>query len=300
MQQDLDENTVTAAVLEQMANTPNPRLKQVMESLVKHLHDFARDVDLTPEEWLYGIAFMTEIGKTCTPSRQETILLSDTLGLSALVNALHAKKNLAKATDPSLLGPFYRAAAPMIAAGGSICATPGQAPEIQFYGQVQDSSGNPIPHAQLTVWQTDAEGFYDMQLHGEEQMDHRAMLETDASGHYSFRAVRPLGYYIPMDGPVGRMINAQLRHGCRPAHTHFLISAPGYAELVTSLYFGDDQYIGTDTVFGVSRSLIIEPKMDAAAPISGIPAVHYVFTLSPQTAEGGGRVGADPSQLVKA
>ena len=170
MQQDLDENTVTAAVIEQMANTPNQRLKLVMERLVKHLHDFARDVDLTPEEWLYGIAFLTEIGKTCTPSRQETILLSDTLGLSALVNALHAKKNLAKATDPSLLGPFYRAAAPKIALGESICATPDQAPEIQFYGQIQDSSGRGIPHAQLTVWQTDAEGYYDMQLHGEEQM----------------------------------------------------------------------------------------------------------------------------------
>jgi protocatechuate 3,4-dioxygenase beta subunit len=300
MQQDLDENTVTDAVLEQMSHTPNARLKFVMEALVKHLHDFAREVDLTPEEWLYGIGFITQIGQTCTPSRQETILLSDTLGLSALVNALHAKKNLAKATDPSLLGPFYRAAAPVKALGDSIAAVPDQAPEIAFYGQIQDSMGRGIPHAELTVWQTDAEGYYDMQLHGEEQMDHRAIFTADAHGNFHFRAVRPLGYYIPMDGPVGAMINAQLRHGCRPAHTHFLISAPGHAELVTSLYFGDDQYIGTDTVFGVSTSLIIEPKQDANSPMPNLPSVHYVFTLSPANADGGGRVGADPSQLVKA
>ncbi len=300
MQQDLDEFTVTTAVIEQMSRTPNPRLKQVMESLVKHLHDFARDVDLTPEEWLYGIAFVTEIGKACTPSRQETILLSDTLGLSALVNALHAKKNLTKATDPSLLGPFYRAAAPKLELGDSIAATPGEAPEILFYGQIKDSNGHGIPHAMLTVWQTDAEGFYDMQLHGEEQMDHRASFVADAQGRFHFRSVRPLGYYIPLDGPVGNMIRAQQRHGCRPAHTHFLIAAPGHAELVTSLYFGDDQYIGTDTVFGVSSSLIIEPKTDANSPLPTLPSVHYDFTLSPASAEGGGRVGADPSQLVKA
>ena len=298
MQQDLDQFSVTQAVIDQMSGTPDARLKQIMESLVKHAHAFARDVDLKPEEWLAGIAFLTEVGKTCTPSRQETILLSDTLGFSALVNILAANRQQAKSTDPSLLGPFYRAAAPMLKLGDSIATKP-DVPEIQFYGQIQDAQGRGIPHAQLTVWQTDAHGYYDMQLHGEEEMDNRAMFTADENGNYHFRAVHPLGYYIPMDGPVGRMINAQKRHGCRPAHTHFLISAPGHAELVTSLYFGDDQYIGTDVVFGVSSSLVIRPKDDDNAPVKGMPAVHYNFTIAPE-GTAGGRVGADPSQLVKA
>ena len=299
MQQDLDQFSVTEAVLEQMSRTPDARLKQIMESLVKHAHAFARDVDLKPEEWLAGIAFLTEVGKTCTPSRQETILLSDTLGFSALVNILAANRQQAKSTDPSLLGPFYRAAAPLKQLGDTI-ATKIDAPEIQFYGQIVDADGKGVSHAEITVWQTDAHGYYDMQIHGEDEMDHRAKFITDENGRYHFRSVRPLGYYIPMDGPVGRMINAQLRHGCRPAHTHFLIGAEGYEELVTSLYFGYDQYIGSDTVFGVSKSLIINPQIDANAPIPGMEAVRYDFTIAPARAGGSGRVGADPSQLVKA
>jgi hydroxyquinol 1,2-dioxygenase len=297
--QDLNEFTVTEAVIEQMAATPDARLKQIMASLVKHLHEFAREVELTPEEWLAGIAFMTEVGQTCTPARQETILLSDTLGLSALVNALHARKNLAKATDPSLLGPFYRADAPRKQLGEGLSDNP-KAPELVFYGQVQDNEGRGVPNAEVTVWQTDAEGYYDLQLHGEEKMDHRATFTTDADGNFHFRSVRPLGYYIPLDGPVGRMVHAQTRHGCRPAHIHFLIGADGYRELVTSLYLADDQYIDSDTVFGVSSSLIVEPRADAASPFPELPAIHYNFTIAPAGAEGTSRVGADPSQLLKA
>jgi len=299
MHQDLDQFSVTEAVLEQMANTPDARLKQIMESLVKHAHAFARDVDLKPEEWLAGIAFLTQVGQACTPSRQETILLSDTLGFSALVNILAANRQQAKATDPSLLGPFYRAAAPRKQLGDSIAELP-DVEELVFYGQVRDGADRGIAHAEVTVWQTDAHGFYDMQLHGEDKMDHRAMFTTDADGHFHFRTVRPLGYYIPMDGPVGGMIRAQQRHGCRPAHIHFLISAEGHQELVTSLYFSDDQYIGSDVVFGVSRSLIIAPKADPNAPIPGLEAIHYDFTLAPSGGSGAGRVGADPSQLMKA
>jgi len=297
MHQDLDQFSVTEAVLEQMADTPDARLKLIMESLVKHAHAFARDVDLKPEEWLAGIAFLTQVGQACTPSRQETILLSDTLGFSALVNILAANRQQSKATDPSLLGPFYRAAAPQKQIGDSI-AEAADAPELVFYGQVQNGAGHGIPHAEVTVWQTDAHGFYDMQLHGEEKMDHRATFITDANGNFHFRTVRPLGYYIPMDGPVGRMIKAQQRHGCRPAHIHFLIGADGHQELVTSLYLSDDQYIGSDVVFGVSRSLIVTPKADPNSPIPELEAIHYDFMLAPSGSCGAGRVGADPSQLV--
>jgi protocatechuate 3,4-dioxygenase beta subunit len=270
-----------------------------MASAVKHLHAFAREVNLTPAEWLMGIAFMTEVGKTCTPSRQETILLSDVLGLSAMVNALHDKTRLDDATDTSLLGPFYRDASPEFALGDCIVAKPDSA-EIVFYGQVRDLDGRGIPGARVEVWQTDEHGFYDMQMYGDEKMDMRGTFTCDEGGHFHFRTVKPLGYYIPMDGPVGRLIRAQQRHGCRPAHIHFLISAPGFRELVTSLYQGDDQYIDSDVVFGVSSALVIQAKPDANSPFPELEAIHYDFGMARAAEAGEARVGADPSKLVAA
>jgi hydroxyquinol 1,2-dioxygenase len=296
---DLDETTVTQAVLDQMATTADPRLREIMAAAVRHLHAFAREVNLTPAEWLTGIAFMTEIGKSCTASRQETILLSDVLGLSAMVNALHDKTRLDKATDTSLLGQFYRETSPVHALGDSIVAKP-DSPEIVFYGQVRDLGGRGIPHARVEVWQTDEHGFYDMQMYGDEKMDMRGTFTCDGEGKFHFRTVKPLGYYIPMDGPVGRLIRAQGRQGCRPAHIHFLITADGYRELVTSLYQGDDQYIDSDVVFGVSSSLIIQAKPDPASPFPELDAIHYNFGLARAAAAGEARIGADPSKLVKA
>lgn len=296
---DLDENTVTQAVLDQMATTPDDRLREIMAAAVKHLHAFAREVNLTPAEWLTGIAFMTEVGKACTPSRQETILLSDVLGLSALVNALHDKTRLDDATDTSLLGPFYRDASPEYQLGDCIVAKP-DSPEIVFYGQVRDLDGRGIPHARVEVWQTDEHGFYDMQMYGDSKMDMRGTFTADAEGKFHFRTVKPLGYYIPMDGPVGKLIKAQQRHGCRPAHIHFLITAPGYRELVTSLYQGDDQYIDSDVVFGVSSGLIIQARPDANSPFPELEAIHYNFGMARAAESGEARVGADPSKLVAA
>jgi protocatechuate 3,4-dioxygenase beta subunit len=235
---DLTVETVTDAVRAQMEATPDIRLREVMDAAVRHLHAFAREVKLTPEEWLMGIAFMTEVGKSCTPSRQETILLSDTLGLSALVNLMADRHHGHDATDSSLLGPFYRENSPMLALGDCIATAPRSA-LVVFQGQVKDSAGCGIPHAAIEVWQTDAHGSYDMQIHGEAKMDHRARFVADAQGLFHFRTERPLAYNIPMDGPVGRMVRAQGRHGCRPAHIHFLIGAAGYRELVTALYLGD-------------------------------------------------------------
>jgi catechol 1,2-dioxygenase/hydroxyquinol 1,2-dioxygenase len=296
---DLDEFTVTDAVIQQMAGTSDARLKEIMEAAVRHLHAFAREVNLTPAEWLVGIDVMTRIGQTCTPSRQETILLSDVLGLSAMVNALHQKTALDKGTDASLLGPFYRNSAPDMALGDCIVSQP-DSPLIVFYGQIRDKAGMGIPHARVQVWQTDEHGFYDMQVHGQEKMDMRANFTTDADGRFHFRTVRPLGYYIPMDGPVGSLIRAQNRHGCRPAHIHFLIGADGFRELVTSLYLGDDQYIDTDTVFGVASSLVIRVQPDPHSPFPELDAIHYDFTLSRAASAGESRVGADPSQLGRA
>lgn len=305
--QDLTTTSVTDAVLKQMADTPDDRLCQVMASLVRHLHDFARDVKLTPDEWLKAIGFLTRVGQACTPARQEFILLSDVLGLSALVNLMHDETAAEAAGNPatgigtesSLLGPFYQQNAPDFALGDSI-AVKSTGPEIQLYGRITDMDGTPVPGALIQVWQTDSEGTYDLQrFHGHEQ-DTRGNFRADDEGRFWFRSILPLGYTIPMDGPVGDLIHAQRRHGCRPAHIHFLIGAPGHRELVTALYLGDDQYIDTDTVFGVSRSLVVTPAPDTKAPLLGIPAIHYDFRLAAASDSGSQRVGADPSQILAA
>ncbi len=297
--QDLDEFTATDAALEQMATTPNARLKEIGDAAVRHLHAFARDVNLTPEEWLFGIQFLTEIGKACTPVRQEFILLSDVLGLSAVVNALHDKKARELGSQSSLLGPFYREGAPELPLGACIAAHP-SVEEIVLYGRVTSNDGKPIPGALIQVWQTSEHGLYDLQTHGLDGTDLRANFRTDADGRYHFRTVRPLGYSIPMDGPVGDMVKAQNRHGFRPSHIHFLIGGEGFRELVTALYFGDDEHIDSDTVFGVSGSLVVNAADDPNSPIPGLRAVHYDFRLATAAPGESGRVGADPTKMMQA
>jgi len=294
----INEYTITDAAIEQMAATPNARMRQVMESLVRHLHAFAREVDLTPEEWLGGVRFLTAIGQKCTAHRQEFILLSDTLGLSALVNALHDKRASETVTKSSLLGPFYRQDAPMMKLGDSIISRC-QGTEVVFYGRVVDSVGSGIPNALVQVWEPDETGHYDLQKHDPSLMDLRGCFRTDSEGRYYFRGLCPLGYMIPMDGPVGDMIRAQQRHGYRPAHIHFVIGAPGYRELVTALYVAGDAHIDSDTVFGVDESLIITVnKSDRSSPLPNLPSIHYDFRLAAARDQMSGRVGADPSQIT--
>jgi hydroxyquinol 1,2-dioxygenase len=297
--QDLDEFTVTDEALAQMAGTENPRLKEIADAAVRHLHAFAREVNLSPEEWLTGIQFLTAVGQACTPLRQEFILLSDILGLSAVVNALHDRKARELGSQSSLLGPFFREGAPELPNGASIVEKP-SVPEIVVYGQVTDNAGTPIPGALIQIWQTSERGLYDLQERNGEGMDLRGIFHTDADGRYHFRTVRPLGYSIPMDGPVGDLVTAQKRHGFRPSHIHCLIGAEGYRELVTALYFGDDPHIDSDTVFGVSNSLVVDATDDPASPIPGLRAVHYDFRLAKADPGETGRVGADPTRLMQA
>ena len=296
----IDEKTITDAALAQMSGTRDPRLKQIMECLVKHLHAFAREIDLSPEEWIEGIKFLTAVGQKCTPYRQEFILLSDTLGLSSLVNTLHDRRATEAGTKTSLLGPFYRQDSPPRKLGESIASDP-KSPEICIYGRVTDSAGQGIPNASVQIWQTDDEGVYDLQRNDPSVMDLRGWYHADPEGRYNLRTVRPLGYLIPLDGPVGDMIRAQSRHGFRPAHIHFLIGAPGYRELVTALYLGTDEHINSDTVFGVTDSLVTETTAnDPSAPFPGLASIRFDFRLAKATAtEASGRVGADPSQITK-
>jgi len=294
----IDENTITGAALEQMSGTPNPRLKQIMAALVKHLHDFTREVDLTPEEWLEGIKFLTAVGQKCTEHRQEFILLSDTLGLSALVNALHDRRGSESATNSSLLGPFYRHDAPMMNLGDSIISK-SKGTEIVFYGKVVDEKGKGIPDALVQIWEPDETGNYDLQLHDPSEMDLRGCFHCDAAGNYYFRGLCPTGYMIPMDGPVGDMIRAQKRHGFRPAHIHFVIGAPGYRELVTALYIAGDPHIESDTVFGVNQSLVVTVnKKDDKSPLPHLSSLRYDFKLAAAKDTMSGRVGADPAQII--
>jgi hydroxyquinol 1,2-dioxygenase len=294
----VDENTITEVALEQMSGTPNPRFKEIMAALVKHLHAFAREVDLKPEEWLEGIKFLTAVGQTCTPTRQEFILLSDTLGLSSLVTSLHDRRTQgSSSTTSSLLGPFYRQDSPDKKLGESIVANP-HVPEIAIYGRVTDAAGRGIPNASVEIWQTDDEGVYDLQKDAS-LIDARAHFHADKDGNYCLRTVTPLGYLIPMDGPVGDMIRAQKRHGYRPGHIHFLISAPGFREVITALYMGYDDHIDSDTVFGVRAPLIINiDKNDPNCPVKGLDSIHFDFQLAAADAKGSGRVGADPTKLA--
>ncbi|MBP0496373.1 dioxygenase [Pararoseomonas indoligenes] len=297
---DLNEKTVTDAVIEQMASTPDPRMREVMESLVQHLHAFARDVRLTPAEWLGAIGFLTKVGQTCTPYRQEFILLSDTLGLSRLVNLMDDTANrVGEATETSLLGPFYREASPRFGYGESI-AVHAKGPEMILFGRVVNEAGEGVPDAVVEIWSTDADGAYDLQAKSPEVMDMRGQFRTDAEGRYAIRTLVPLGYSIPMDGPVGAMVTAQSRHGMRPAHIHMLIGAEGYRELVTALYLGDDPNIDSDTVFGVSESLVVRPQTGVeGSPDPSIPAVRYDFQVARRAAhDTSGRVGADPSKIA--
>jgi len=295
----IDENTITDAALEQISSTPDPRFREIASSLVRHLHAFAREVDLTPEEWLEGIRFLTAVGQKCTAHRQEFILLSDTLGLSALVNALHDKRATEPATKSSLLGPFYRQDSPMMELGSSIISQ-GHGSEVVIHGYVRDAAGKGIPNALVQIWEPDETGNYDLQKHDPSVMDLRGCFRADSDGRYYLRGVCPTGYMIPMDGPVGDMIRAQKRHGYRPAHIHFVIGAPGYRELVTALYIAGDAHIDSDTVFGVDESLITSvDKNDPSSPFPNLPSIRYDFRLAKASAKDvSGRVGADPSQIT--
>ena len=296
----LTPDTITPAVLDQMADTPDPRLKEIMTAAVKHLHAFARETNLTPAEWIRGIEFMTQVGRMCSPDRQEFILLSDTVGLSALVNLMHDRTAIEEGTDTSLLGPFYRENTPMLERGAQI-AKKADGPEAALWGRITDIKGAPLANASVSVWQTSAPGLYDTQLEGA-PIDYRGVFQTDAEGRYWLRTVLPIGYSIPMDGPVGALAQAQARHGMRPAHIHCMVAAPGYRELITALYLKGDPHLHDDTVFGVSSDLVAEVKpADPACPLPGMPSIRFDLKLAREgTADKlMGRVGADPAAILR-
>jgi hydroxyquinol 1,2-dioxygenase len=275
----IDQHTITEAVLQSLAATPDPRLKQVMSSLVTHLHDFVREVKLTEAEWKAGIAFLTATGQTCSDTRQEFILLSDTLGVSMLTIALnHAKP--AGATEATVFGPFHTEDAPHVEQGADIAhGAPGL--PMFVHAVVRGPDGEPVADAEVDVWQADDDGLYDVQRPelGDTRRA-RAVLRTDARGAVRFRSIVPTAYPIPVDGPVGRMLAATRRHPWRPAHLHFMIQAPGYEPLTTHIFRDADPWLDSDVVFGVRSSLVGDyvEHPPGTAPDGSVVATPF-FTL---------------------
>jgi hydroxyquinol 1,2-dioxygenase len=272
----LNEDTITQAVLGRFANTPDGRLKEIMTSLVQHLHAFAREVRLTEEEWFQGIQFLTDTGHITDDKRQEFILLSDTLGLSMLTVALNNKKP-AGCTEATVFGPFHVEGAPHYEPGADISNGARGVPCL-VRGKVRGADGKPVPNASLDVWQSDEDGLYDVQHPELGHAQARGMLQADGEGRYHFRSILAVSYAIPHDGPVGRMLEATGRHPWRPAHLHFMIKAEGYETLITHVFRRDDAYLDSDAVFGVRQSLIADwrPQPD------GSYVVEYDFVLNPK------------------
>ena len=263
-----NEHNLTDEVVRSFANTPNKRLKFLIEETVKSLHDLVRRTELTFEEWNQTIEFLTRTGQTCTPLRQEFILLSDVLGVSMLVDAVNHREREG-ATETTVLGPFYVGEHKVTPHGTDISATlPGERMFVQ--SRVTDLQGKPLAGVPVDVWHADDDGFYDSQKPNYDEVgaSARARFITDGDGRFFFRTILPCSYPIPTDGPVGEMIVQTNRHPMRPAHVHFLVNAKGYEPLITHVFMDGDKYLDSDVVFGVKDDLVakVEPRTDPAMP----------------------------------
>jgi hydroxyquinol 1,2-dioxygenase len=283
------ETTLTDAVIERLAGCEDQRFKTVMSALVKHLHAFVREVELSEAEWMSAIRFLTEVGKACSDRRQEFILLSDVLGVSILVDAINHRMP-SGAVESTVLGPFYQEGAPELPLGADIAN--GAKGEPAFYsGRLLTLDGKPIAGGVLDVWSGDGEGTYDMQMPGQTEMLCRGKFRTDEEGCYRFRSIRPTYYPVPTDGPVGRMLDKMGRHPYRPGHIHMIVSAPGYEAVATHLFVAGAPYLDSDAVFAVKDSLIVDFERheggrapDGAVMDRPFYTAEYDFRLAPAQA----------------
>jgi len=252
-----DPQELLAAVLRANANTPNPRVKALLDSVIRHLHAFALEMQLTPEELQTGLDFLVEVGKETGPRKHEGILLADILGVSTLVQLQSARRALeAGGTEPALVGPFWRANQPLRPHGTNIALgnTPGE--RLTVTARILNLRGEPIPHARVETWQASPKGLYENQDPEQADMNLRARFECDAQGRFWFTTVKPAGYPVPTDGPCGDLLHAQQRHTMRPAHLHFIVIAPGYRVLATQIFDAQDPHAFDDVVFGAVGSLL--------------------------------------------
>jgi catechol 1,2-dioxygenase len=252
-----DPDELLAAVLRTNEGTQNQRLKEVMTTAIRYLHQFALEVDLTPAELQVGIDFLVAIGKATGPRKHEGILLADILGLATLVQLRGARHAVAAGgTEPALVGPFWRANQPVRVNGSTISSATTPGPRLSVAGRVTDLDGRPIAGAQIETWQASPKGLYENQDPEQEHMNLRGRFQTDAGGRFSFISVRPAGYPVPTDGPCGELLAAQGRHTMRPAHLHFIVAAEGYKVLATQFFDADDPHAFDDVVFGAVGSLL--------------------------------------------
>ncbi|MER6958013.1 MULTISPECIES: dioxygenase [unclassified Streptomyces] len=247
------EDELVRTVLASFQNTPDPRLKDLMQALVRHLHAFIREVRLTETEWQHAVDFLTAAGHITTDRRQEFVLLSDVLGASMqTINVNH--EATADATEATVVGPFFVDGSPEIPMGGDMAAgAPGEPCWVE--GTVTDTDGNPVPGARLDVWEADEDGFYDVQ-YDDDHLAGRAHLHTDDQGGYAFWGLTPTPYPIPHDGPVGELLDKTARSPLRASHLHFMATAPGLRTLVTHIFVEGDSLLDSDAVFGVKQSLV--------------------------------------------
>ena len=251
-----NEQEVTAAVLAEVERTPDPRLREILAAAVRHLHGFVREARLTEPEFHQLCAWIARAGQATTESHNEVVLAAGSLGVSALVCLLNNGEGGRRETTANLMGPFWRLGSPRLANGDSLVRSPTPGAPIFVNAWVRDREGRPVAGAEVDVWHTSAEGFYENQDPGQADMNLRGTFVTDAAGHVAFRSVKPAGYPIPVNGPVGALLRAQGRHNMRPAHIHFLIHKPGYKAQFSQVYSSDDPFLETDVQFGVTRALV--------------------------------------------
>ena len=251
-----NQQQVTPAVLEAIGRSPDPRFREIMAALVRHLHDFAREVKLTEREFERAVGYVVALGQHTTDSHNEAVLMSGSLGFSTLICLLNNGNNGQTETAANLLGPFWRMHAPPTDNGGSIVRSPTPGAALFVNARVRDTAGRPIAGAEVDVWHSSPEGFYEQQDPKQADMNLRGKFTTDEDGAFGFRSVKPAGYPIPIDGPVGEFVRATRRHHYRPAHLHFLIYKPGFKTLISQIYVNDDERLETDVQFGVTRALI--------------------------------------------
>jgi hydroxyquinol 1,2-dioxygenase len=250
------EKDVTKAVLGEVQRAQNPRLREIMSAFVRHLHDFARDVKLTEEEFHTAMAYIVSLGKHSNENHNEAVLMAGSLGLSPLVCLLNNGDNGQTETDASQLGPFWRMHSPKTENGGTIVRSPTPGPVLFADAWYKDTKGNPVAGVEVDIWHSSTEGFYENQDPVQADMNLRGKFTTDANGHIGFCTVKPSGYPIPIDGPVGELCRALRRHNMRPAHLHFLAYKQGYKTLISQIYDPEDPNLETDVQFGVTRHLI--------------------------------------------
>jgi len=288
---------VTDAVLDAFKNAADPRLREILTALVKHLHAFAREVHLTEEEFEQAVQYVVGLGQKTTDTHNEAVLMSGSLGFSTLICLLNNGNKGQTETTANLLGPFWRMNSSRTESGASIVRSPTPGPALFVDCWIKDTHGKPIEGAEVDVWHSSPEGFYEQQDPKQAEMNLRGKFMTDARGHFSFRSVKPAGYPIPIDGPVGDLVRATGRHHYRPAHLHFLIFKHGFKTLISQVYVNDDARLDSDVQFGVTRALVGNyVRHDGAAPAPDVQGEWYSLDQTFVVEPGKSRLPKPPIQ----